>query len=125
MEYVALIHHKAQAVTSRYPLCIYKLCSSRPAFILWFNNNVEILLQSAMAEKLLSLIGFDYCILFDVVPFPNRTTLSYSSDSLFRINSGEKLSELSFVPVLPSPLFVSGFVAEFFTKVFVTSCCFP
>ena len=85
---------------------------------------MENLLQSAMAEKLLSLIQFKYCILLDVIPFPNRTTLSYSTESLFRVNSGEKLSELSIVPVLPSPLFVSGFVAEFFTKVFVTLCCY-
>ena len=84
---------------------------------------MEILLQSAVAEKILSLIQFDYCILFDVIPFPNRTTLFYSTDSLFRVNNGEKLTELSFIPVLPSPLFVSGFVAEFFTKVLVTLCC--
>lgn len=124
MGWVKLILRQTQVITNRYPLCIYKLCSSRSTFVLWFNNNVENLLQSAMVDKLLSQITFNYCILFDVIPFPNRTTLSYSSESLFRINSGAKLSELSFVPVLPSPLFVSGFVAEFFTKVFVTPCCY-
>ena len=91
---------------------------------MWFNNTVESLLSSMLVDKLFSIIQFDACILFDAIPFPNRTPLLYSTDTLFRLNEGSSLSELNSIPVLPSPSYVTGLVAEFFTKVSAVTLCY-
>lgn len=77
-----------------------------------------------LVDKLFTIIQFDVCILFDAIPFPNRTTLLYSTDTLFRLNEGSSLSELNTIPVLPSPSYVTGLVAEFFTKVSTVTFCY-
>ena len=111
-------------MTNHYSLSIYEIPSERTTYILWFSNTVESLLSSMLVGKLFTIIQFDVCILFVAIPFPNRTTLLYSTDTLFRLNEGSSLSELNTIPVLPSPSYVTGLVAEFFTKVSTVTFCY-